>query len=245
METEKFFAKVGEKSTQYVYFRLENALSQNLIHITKGRMLELMRTERITTEPYYNSKESEVRLSVLIKQLISQGFHEQPVQALREADIKYDSMKKRKKVYIYDKAKWHYDGDYPKGVPLFQAYVHTGMFIAWAINNNLIANSILDIHSSSITLIRLGEMSGARFYETHLDGSFNENDLTDEGNCFAREYLNPSHNMYIQDYIHTLARQLPTEYHVEDSIMNYKQIERVIDERYKNFKEIQHMKNSQ
>ncbi|MBN8465403.1 hypothetical protein JYJ95_02695 [Corallococcus exiguus] len=33
----------------------------------------------------------------------------------------------------YDKAKWHYEGEYPTGLSKQQAFVHTGMFIAWAI----------------------------------------------------------------------------------------------------------------
>jgi len=30
---------------------------------------------------------------------------------------------------VYDKAKWHYGGDYPKDLPIEQAFVHTGMFL--------------------------------------------------------------------------------------------------------------------
>src|SRR5262245_20687641 len=33
--------------------------------------------------------------------------------------------------HVYDKAKYHYDGDYPKGLPRPQAFVHTGMLIGW------------------------------------------------------------------------------------------------------------------
>lgn len=38
---------------------------------------------------------------------------------------------------IYDKAKYHYEGDFPQELPMEQAFVHTGMFLGWVIDNNL------------------------------------------------------------------------------------------------------------
>jgi len=32
--------------------------------------------------------------------------------------------------HVYDKAKWHYEGDYPKGLQRKQAFVYTGLFLA-------------------------------------------------------------------------------------------------------------------
>ena len=31
---------------------------------------------------------------------------------------------------VYDKAKYHYEGDWPKGLRTKQAFVHTGLFLA-------------------------------------------------------------------------------------------------------------------
>lgn len=39
--------------------------------------------------------------------------------------------------YVYDKAKYHYGGDYPEGLPEEQAFVHTGMFLGWVIDHHL------------------------------------------------------------------------------------------------------------
>src|SRR4051794_15432306 len=44
---------------------------------------------------------------------------------------------------VYDKAKYHYDGDFPKGLPRKQAFVHTGMFIGWLIDHGMIADEFL------------------------------------------------------------------------------------------------------
>ena len=41
---------------------------------------------------------------------------------------------------IYDKAKYHYEGDFPQELPMEQAFVHTGMFLSWIIDNNLFSD---------------------------------------------------------------------------------------------------------
>ena len=38
---------------------------------------------------------------------------------------------------VYDKAKYHYDGNYPKDLPEKKAFVHTGMFLGWIIDQGL------------------------------------------------------------------------------------------------------------
>nr|WP_294939360.1 hypothetical protein [uncultured Flavobacterium sp.] len=42
-------------------------------------------------------------------------------------------------VNVYDKAKWHYDGEFPDGLDEFQGFVHTGMFLGWLIDNDLVS----------------------------------------------------------------------------------------------------------
>src|SRR6478735_390289 len=38
---------------------------------------------------------------------------------------------------VYDKAKWHYEGDFPSNLSEKQAFVHTGMYLGWIIEENL------------------------------------------------------------------------------------------------------------
>jgi hypothetical protein len=40
-------------------------------------------------------------------------------------------------IIVYDKAKWHYEGDYPKDLPTENAFTHTGMFLAWLADTGL------------------------------------------------------------------------------------------------------------
>ncbi len=238
VELEKFFTKTGEKSTQYMYFKLEKLSDQRMLYIVKGRLLELMRTERETSEHYNNVEDSKIRVDELIQQLIDQGFSQQNVKFLEEADIQYAYLRTRKKSYVYDKAKWHYDNDYPKHLDDFQAYIHTGMFITWAILNNLISAQYIENYSSSIDSVKQGTMSGAKFFEIYLDGTLSSNALSEEGNAFAYKYLNKDDNLYLKDYIDCFTKHLPSEYHVQDFLENYKKIEPIITARYRNFKNI-------
>ena len=32
---------------------------------------------------------------------------------------------------MYDRAKWHYGGQFPSDRPISQAYVHIGMYLTW------------------------------------------------------------------------------------------------------------------
>lgn len=236
IELEHFLTKSGEKSTQYIHLRLERLSYQSILYIVKGRMLERIRTNRDSIEQYTNFEEAQARVTGLIKQLLKEGFTSQDVKILQDADIKYANLRTREKAYVYDKAKWHYNDDYPKTLLPFQAYVHTGMFVTWLIINNLLFYKIADEYQESIHLVKQGKMSGARFFEKHLDGSLSSNDLSEEGNAFARQYLNKDDNVYLTDYIDCLAGSLPSEYHVQDSLENYKKIATIIDERYYKFK---------
>ncbi|MDQ1234365.1 hypothetical protein QE450_001863 [Paenibacillus sp. SORGH_AS306] len=235
-ELENFLTKSGEKSTQYMHLRLERLSYQSILYIVKGRMLERIRTKRENIEQYKDFKEAQVRVDELIEQLIKEGFTKQDTKILQDTDIKYANLSRREKAYVYDKAKWHYDGDYPKTLLPFQAYIHTGMFVTWLIINNLLTQKIVDQYQTSINLVKQGEMSGAHFFGEYLDGSLSSNDLLEEGNAFARQYLNKDDNLYLADYIDCLASSLPSEYHVQDSLENYKKLEPMINQRYSKFK---------
>ncbi|MDM5319251.1 hypothetical protein RGT17_02390 [Bacillus altitudinis] len=41
-------------------------------------------------------------------------------------------------VIVYDKAKYHYDGEFPKDLSIEQAFVHTGMFLGWIIDKKIL-----------------------------------------------------------------------------------------------------------
>ncbi len=134
---------------------------------------------------------------------------------------------------VYDKAKWHYDGDYPDGLPQSQAFVHIGMFLAWLIQHDMYSDELCDDFGEEIAALKSGRITGARLLE-RADGVFSDDMLNDEGNAFTRYYygLPGGPAPYLPDYEATFASSTPTLYHVDDTWDNYGRIAAVLDRRY-------------
>jgi hypothetical protein len=133
--------------------------------------------------------------------------------------------------HVYDKAKYHYDGDFPKGLPEKQAFVHTGMFIGWLIEQDMISADFLEETRG----FKDRKVTGANVYEA-WDGCLASDELTAEGNRFAMDYFEFDRGKYLDDYEETLAKDLATIYHVADTWENYEAIRNKIDQRYEAWK---------
>jgi hypothetical protein len=126
--------------------------------------------------------------------------------------------------HVYDKAKWHYEGDYPKGLPKGQAFVHTGFFAGWLMDHDMLGEDFLP----EAKLFKRKEITGPQAYEI-WDGGLDSNMLTPQGNEFARDYYDST---FTQDYEELLVRKLPSFYHVKDTWANYRILKRRINARY-------------
>src|SRR3954452_18905745 len=89
---------------------------------------------------------------------------------------------------VYDKAIYHYDGDFPQGIPVEQAFVHTGMFLGWVIDHQLYSDEFAKHSGDLIESFKRREVTGPQVYES-WDGALVDDMLSDEGNAFAREYF--------------------------------------------------------
>jgi hypothetical protein len=135
---------------------------------------------------------------------------------------------------VYDKAKYHYDGDFPKGLPRKQAFVHSGMFLGWLIEHDMIAKDFLDETQG----FKERRITGAQVYQA-WDGCLTSDVLTDEGNAFSAYYYNGPEGKggaYFEDYGAALAGDLPSLYHVEDTWQNYEKMAAVITSRFEGWK---------
>ena len=132
---------------------------------------------------------------------------------------------------VYDKAKWHYGGDYPADFPISQAFVHTGMFLAWIVDHDLYSPEFAEEFAQEIAAVKTRTMSGAQLLEA-ADGVFADDMLSEEGNAFTRDYFDFEHGAYLSDYQETLGANLPSLYHVQDTWENYDKLRAVIDRRY-------------
>jgi len=136
---------------------------------------------------------------------------------------------------VYDKAKYHYDGDYPDDLPIEQAFVHTGMFLGWIIDHDLYSDEFSKDSAQEIRAFKGRDMSGPQVYAS-WDGCLIDDMLNEEGNRFATAYFDFDHGDYLTDYEEILAADLPSTYHVQDTWENYETLKRKIDERYRQWR---------
>jgi len=138
----------------------------------------------------------------------------------------------------YDNAAWHYAGDYPKELPRENGGTHIGMFLAWAIINNLESKFHRTESAASLAAVRARQMTGRQFLFQECDERFWEQDLNTRGNKFAKAYYDSKKEefSYNQDYFVTFGDDLETLYHLEDTWQNYDKIAAVISRRFEEWK---------
>ena len=139
-----------------------------------------------------------------------------------------------------DRMDWHYGGDFPEGLPTENGGTHIGMYLAWVINNDLIGEMHLEDASESILAVKNRQITGRDFLIQECDEKFWNDDLNEEGLAFTNYYYSDDSGMklYIQDYEQILSNEVESTYYVEGTWNNYDKIARVIDIRYKEWKEI-------
>ena len=130
--------------------------------------------------------------------------------------------------HVYDKAKWHLDGDFPDDVPADNAFVYGGLFLAWAIERDLVSKAFREDNTDDIAAVRARQKTGPRLYR-ELDGALDAEMLSREGNAFAKAYFDDA---YIDDFIDELTSDLPSVYHVADTWESFEAMCGVLDRRF-------------
>lgn len=85
---------------------------------------------------------------------------------------------------IYDAAQWHYEGDFPPGLPRSAGATHMGMFLAWMLLNGQGAER----HSASLGALATRSINPGAWFLAHCDEQLTDADLSAEGNRFASAY---------------------------------------------------------
>jgi hypothetical protein len=91
-------------------------------------------------------------------------------------------------VSVFDKAKWHYEGDYPAGLAKEQAFVHTGLFLGWVIDAGLYSEEFAEDFAKEIRQFKARKLTGPGVYRAG-DGVFADDMLNEEGLAFAQAYF--------------------------------------------------------
>ena len=132
----------------------------------------------------------------------------------------------------YDDASWHYEGDYPKDLSPEAGATHIGMFLAWAIQRDLVGELRREDSQASLERVRARQMTGREFLLKECDEKLTDEDLNDVGNAFAMSYYEET---YLTEYCEILTEG-DTAYHVRDTWENFDRIARLLDKRFAEWK---------
>ena len=87
----------------------------------------------------------------------------------------------------YDRADFDYSTE-ANPLPKGHAATHIGMFLAWAVINELHSDFLRDHYEELLAKLRRREITGRQFFEAACSERFSERDLNEEGNTFAQHY---------------------------------------------------------
>lgn len=131
---------------------------------------------------------------------------------------------------------WHYGAeDFPTTLDSKAGGTHIGMFLAWAIHNDLVGDFHTQQSIESLQKVKDRKMTGAEFLQKECDEKFWEEDLSDIGSEFASHYYES--NAYFGDYESVLGKDLPSLYHVDDSWENFDTISKTISQKFYQWKD--------
>lgn len=135
-----------------------------------------------------------------------------------------------------DRIDWHADSTEQYDLPYENAGTHIGMFLAWVINHHLEGELHIEESLEELAQVRERKMTGREFLIKICDEKFWEEDLNGEGLAFVKFYYEAEGYRYYVDYEETLAQNLPSIYHVEDTWENYDLIAAKITAAYQQWK---------
>jgi hypothetical protein len=132
---------------------------------------------------------------------------------------------------VYDKAKYHYDGEFPPELPPEQGFVHAGLYLGWIIERDLYSDEFREYAADQILAFRARQRTGPQVYQW-CDGALVDDMLNEEGNTFSAFYFNSNPSRFFADYEELLTADLPSVYHVSDTWDNFDVLRRRLDERF-------------
>ncbi|NTW40222.1 MAG: hypothetical protein HGA44_10115 [Cellulomonadaceae bacterium] len=127
---------------------------------------------------------------------------------------------------VFDKAKWHYDGNFPRWTRKRQAFVHTGFYLAWLADRGMVGEQLLTENHRTIAAIRDRRGRPDDLYAA-WHGVLVSSMLSPQANAFTGVYYE---QLYPEDYDRVFPEAGP--YQVRGTWQNYDRIARVLDERF-------------
>ncbi len=136
---------------------------------------------------------------------------------------------------VYDKAKYHFETIEKNELPEIHAYIHTGLYLGWLVESELLDEEFLDDFGEDIPKFLSKEITAPELFAL-WDGALFDDMLNEEGNRFSQYYFDFETGEYINDYMTIVAKDLPSEFHVENSWDNYNVVKKMVTERFYEWK---------
>lgn len=136
----------------------------------------------------------------------------------------------------YDDASWHYGGDFPSDLPAAAGGTHIGMFVAWCLLNGMAGEVHTEELPDILEKLKNRERTPGAWFLGACDGKFVDEDLSEEGNAFAKSYFDFDVGQYLSDYESSVGSGLPSLYHVSDTWQTFDALSPIIQRRYHEWK---------
>jgi hypothetical protein len=136
---------------------------------------------------------------------------------------------------VYDKAKYHYETIEQSGLVEIHAYIHTGLYLGWLIDNDLIDEEFKEDFGDDIPKFLNRELTAPELFSL-WDGALVDDMLNEEGNKFSQYYFDFEKGQYLEDYMRIAAKGLPSEFHVKNTWENYEVVKNFVTKRFEEWK---------
>jgi len=135
----------------------------------------------------------------------------------------------------YDDASWHFQGNqgiFPAGLHPDHGATPIGMFLGWAIVRDLVG----DLHcldeerAFDLDRVKNRHLRPRDFLLNWSDGMLTTEDLSPEGNAFAKAYYR---DLYLADW----DGLFPDRYRIDDTWENFDRVVAILDWRFDSWRE--------
>ena len=137
--------------------------------------------------------------------------------------------------YVFDKAKYHDNSIEQMGLSEEQAFVHTGLFFAWLVNNALMSDFFIEETGSEIEQLKDKKISPSTIY-MNWDGVLIGEMLSNKGFNFAMSYFDFDKGRYLKDYAKVFNLTDENIFTVSDTWENYEKLRPTIDAAFESWR---------
>jgi hypothetical protein len=110
------------------------------------------------------------------------------------------------------------------------------MFVAWAHLAGLVGELHRYDFPDDLAALRRRALTPGAYFIRGCEETFTEQDLDEEGNAFTAAYYAGDESVYMADYTSTVAKGLPSRYHVPDTWETFERLRPILDARLRQWR---------